>query len=76
MKVVVDDDVYYDHGGRPKLEGGTENKGVWTKERIGMTAEVLMATLCTSHWERSVSSPCARVETAGAAARNESARKC
>ena len=28
MKVVVDDDVYYDHGGRPKLEGGTENMGV------------------------------------------------
>ena len=52
MKVVVVDDVYYDHGGRPKLEGGTENKCVWTKERIGMTAEVLMATPCTKSLEK------------------------
>ena len=33
MKVVVDDDVYYDHGGRPKLEGGTENMGLCERER-------------------------------------------
>ena len=49
MKVVVDDNVYYYHGGRLKLEGETENMGVWTKERIGMTAEVLMATPCTRY---------------------------
>ena len=31
-----------------KLEGGTENMGVCTKERKGVTAEVLMATPCTN----------------------------
>ena len=33
------------------LKGKTENMGVWTKERKGVTAEVLMATPCTMHWE-------------------------
>ena len=31
-----------------KLEGETENMGVCTKERTGVTAEVLMATPCTN----------------------------
>ena len=34
-------------GERLKLEGETENMGVCTKERKGVTAEVLMATSCT-----------------------------
>ena len=42
-----DDDVDYYIGERPKLEGETENMGVCTKERKGITAEVLMATPCT-----------------------------
>ena len=37
----------YDIGERLKLEGEMENIGVCTKERKGMTAEVLMATPCT-----------------------------
>ena len=32
---------------RLKLEGETENMGVCTKERKGVTAVVLMATPCT-----------------------------
>ena len=43
-----DDDVYYYIRWRLKLEGETENKGVCTKERKGVTAEVLMATPCTN----------------------------
>ena len=39
-----DDDVYYYIRWRLKLEGETENMGVCTKERKGVTAEVLMAT--------------------------------
>ena len=42
-----DDDVYYYIGKRLKLEGETESMGVCTKERKGITAEVLMATPCT-----------------------------
>ena len=38
------DDVYYYIRWRLKLEGETENMGVCTKERKGVTAEVLMAT--------------------------------
>ena len=45
---VDDDDVYYYVGERLKLEGETENMGVYTKERGGDTAEVLMATPCTN----------------------------
>ena len=41
------DDVYYYICWRLKLEGETENMGVCTKERKGVTAEVLMATPCT-----------------------------
>ena len=41
------DDVYYYIRWRLKLEGETENMGVCTKERKGVTAEVLMATPCT-----------------------------
>ena len=40
-----DDDVYYYIRWRLKLEGETENMGVCTKERKGVTAAVLMATL-------------------------------
>ena len=43
-----DDDVYYYMRWRLKLEGETENTGVCTKERKGVTAEVLMATPCTN----------------------------
>ena len=43
-----DDDVYYYIRWRLKLEGETENMGVCTKERKGITAEVLMATPCTN----------------------------
>ena len=38
-----DDDVYYYICERLKLEGETENMGVCTKERKGVTAAVLMA---------------------------------
>ena len=41
-----DDDVYYYIRWRLKLEGETENMGVCTKERKGVTAEVLRATPC------------------------------
>ena len=49
---VVDDDVCYYIRWRLKLEGETENMGFRTKERKGVTAEVLsnlvlMATPCT-----------------------------
>ena len=40
-----DDDVYYYIRWRLKLEGETENMGVCTKERKGVTGEVLMAAL-------------------------------
>ena len=43
-----DDDVYSYIRWRLKLEGETENMGVCTKERKGVTAEVLMATPCTN----------------------------
>ena len=43
-----DDDVYYYIRWRLKLEGETENMGVCTKERKGVTAAVLMATPCTN----------------------------
>ena len=43
-----DDDVYYYIRWRLKLEGETENMGVCTKERKGVTAVVLMATPCTN----------------------------
>ena len=43
-----DDDVYYYIRWRLELEGETENMGVCTKERKGITAEVLMATPCTN----------------------------
>ena len=41
---VDDDDVYYYIRWRLELEGETENTGVCTKERKGVTAAVLMAT--------------------------------
>ena len=44
----MDDDVYYYIRWRLKLEGETENMGVCTKERKGVTAEELMATPCTN----------------------------
>ena len=47
---VDDDDVYYYIRWRLKLEGETENMGVCTKERKGITAAVLMATPCTGFW--------------------------
>ena len=48
-----DDDVYrYYLRWRLKLEGETENTGVCTKERKGITAEVLMATPCTKERKR------------------------
>ena len=47
-KLDGDDDVYYCIRWRLKLEGETENMGVCTKERKGVTAEVLMATPCTN----------------------------
>ena len=43
-----DDDVHYYMCWRLKLEGQTEKMGVCTKERKGVTAEVLMATPCTN----------------------------
>ena len=48
-----DDDVYYFIRWRRKLEGETENMGVCTKERKGVTAEVLRATPLPAliHWE-------------------------
>ena len=42
------DDVYYYIRWSLKLEGETENMGVCTKERKGVTAAVLMATPCTN----------------------------
>ena len=47
---LVDDDVYYYIRWRLKLEGETENMGVCTKERKGVTAAVLMATPCNIRW--------------------------
>ena len=44
LESVDDDDVYNYIRWRLKLEGETENKGVCTKERKGVTAAVLMAT--------------------------------
>ena len=41
MMMMIDDDVYYYIRWRLKLEGETENTGVCTKERKGVTAEVL-----------------------------------
>ena len=41
-----DDGVYYYIGERLKLEGETENMGVWTKKRKSMKAVVLMTTSC------------------------------
>ena len=46
--IADDDDVYYYMRWRLKLEGKTENMGVCTKERKGVTAAVLMATPCTN----------------------------
>ena len=46
--VTTDDDVYHYICERLKLKGETENMGVCTKERKGVTAEVLMATPCTN----------------------------
>ena len=43
-----DDDVYYYIRWRLKLEGETENMGVCTKERKGVTAAGLMATPWTN----------------------------
>ena len=43
-----DDDVYYYICWRLKLEGETENICICTKERKGVSAEVLMATPCTN----------------------------
>ena len=40
-----DDDVYDNIFWRLKLEGETENMGVCTKERKGVTADVLMAAI-------------------------------
>ena len=45
---VDDDDVYSYIRWRLELEGETENTGVCTKERKGVTAAVLMATPCTN----------------------------
>ena len=44
VAVCCDDDVHYYIGERLKLEGETENMGVWTKKRGSMEAVVLMAT--------------------------------
>ena len=46
--MLTDDDVYYYMRWRLKLEGETENMGVCTKERKGITAAVLMAAPCTN----------------------------
>ena len=46
MLFADDDDDYYYVRWRLKLEGETENMGVCTKERKGVTAEVLRATPC------------------------------
>ena len=43
VAVCCDDDVHYYIGERLKLEGETENMGVWTKKRGSMEAVVLMA---------------------------------
>ena len=44
VAVCCDDDVHYYIGERLKLEGETENMGVWTKKRGSMKAVVLMTT--------------------------------
>ena len=44
----LDDNVYNNISERLKLEGETEKMGVCTKERKGVTAEVLRATPCTN----------------------------
>ena len=46
VAVCCDDDVHYYIGERLKLEGETENMGVWTKKRGSMKAVVLMAAAC------------------------------
>ena len=55
LESVDDDDVYNYIRWRLKLEGETENKGVCTKERKGVTAQIIMATPCTTliqvHWQ-------------------------
>ena len=48
MHIDDDDDVHYYIRWRLKLEGETENTGVCTKERKGVTAEVHMATPWTN----------------------------
>ena len=45
MMMLIDDD---DVDEKTKDRGETENMGVCTKERKGVTAEVLMATPCTN----------------------------
>ena len=45
---IAGDDVYYYNCWRLKLEGETESICVCTKERKGVSAEVLMATPCTN----------------------------
>ena len=54
-----DDDVYFYFRWRLKLEGETENMGVCTQERKGVTAAVLMATPCTNslHFLREMAPP-------------------
>ena len=46
VRTTDDNDAHYCIGVRLKLEGKTENMGVWTKKRGGMKAVVLMATPC------------------------------
>ena len=53
--MIDDDDVYYYIRWRLKLEGETENTGVCTKERKGVTAAVLMATPCTDSLDDTLS---------------------
>ena len=48
MLFADDDDDYYYVRWRLKLEGETESICVCTKERKGVSAEVLMATPCTN----------------------------
>ena len=45
VAVCCDDDVHYYIGERLKLEGETENMGVWTKKRGSMKAVVLVMVL-------------------------------
>ena len=51
ITMLHDDDVYHYIRWRLKLEEETENMGVCTKERKGITAKVLMATRCTNSLE-------------------------